>query len=65
MARFKKLFSNTEFIWFLGLIAFFVLITTIILNSNVDLDSTNFNHPQVLGKLEASFKLIASVLIKV
>ena len=56
VGRFKKLFSNTEFIWFLGLIAFFVLITTIILNSNVDLDSTNFNHPQVLGKLEASFR---------
>ena len=56
VGRFKKLFSNTEFIWFLGLIAFFVIITTIILNSNVDLDSTNFNHPQVLGKLEASFR---------
>ena len=56
VGRFKKLFSNTEFIWFLGLIAFFVLITTIIINSYVDLDSTNFNHPQVLGKLEASFR---------
>ena len=56
IGKFKKLFYNTEFIWFLGLIASFVLITTIILNSNVDLDSTNFNHPQVLGKLEASFR---------
>ena len=56
IGKFKKLFSNTEFIWFLVLISFFVIITTIILNTNIDLNSTNFDHPQVYGKLEASFR---------
>ena len=56
IGKFKKLISNTEFIWFLVLICFFVMVTTIILNSSVDLNSTNFDHPQVFGKLEASFR---------
>ena len=56
IGKFKKLIYNTEFIWFLVLISFFVVITTIILNTNIDLNSTNFDHPQVYGKLEASFR---------
>ena len=56
IGKFKKLISNTEFIWFIVLISFFVIITTIILNTNIDLNSTNFDHPQVYGKLEASFR---------
>ena len=56
IGKFKKLIYNTEFIWFIVLICFFVIITTIILNTNIDLNSTNFDHPQVYGKLEASFR---------
>ena len=56
IGKFKKLIYNTEFIWFIVLISFFVIITTIILNANIDLNSTNFDHPQVYGKLEASFR---------
>ena len=56
IGKFKKLIYNTEFIWFIVLISFFVIITTIILNTNIDLNSTNFDHPQVYGKLEASFR---------
>ena len=56
IGKFKKLIYNTEFMWFIVLISFFVIITTIILNTNIDLNSTNFDHPQVYGKLEASFR---------
>jgi trk system potassium uptake protein TrkH len=56
IGKFKKLIYNTEFIWFIVLISFFVIITTVILNTNIDLNSTNFDHPQVYGKLEASFR---------
>ena len=56
IGKFKKLIYNTEFIWFIVLISFFVIITTIILNTNIDLNSTNFDHPQVYGKFEASFR---------
>ena len=56
IGKFKKLIYNTEFIWFIVLISFFVIIITIILNTNIDLNSTNFDHPQVYGKLEASFR---------
>jgi len=56
LGKFKKLFYNTEFVWFLSLISFFVIITTLLLNSNVDLTNTDFNHPQVYGRLEASFR---------
>ena len=56
IGKFKKLIYNTEFIWFIVLISFFVIITTIILNTNIDLNSTNFDHPQIYGKLEASFR---------
>ena len=51
-----KLIYNTEFIWFIVLISFFVIITMNYLNTNIDLNSTNFDHPQVYGKLEAGFR---------
>ena len=56
IGKFKKLIFNTEFIWFIGMISFFVIITTLILNNNIDLNNTNFDHPQVYGKFEASFR---------
>jgi trk system potassium uptake protein TrkH len=56
IGKFKKLIFNTEFIWFIGMISFFVIITTLVLNNNIDLNTTNFDHPQVYGKFEASFR---------
>ena len=56
IGKFKKLFFNTEFIWYLGSICFFVVITALILNSSIDLNASNFKHPQVLGQLESSFR---------
>jgi trk system potassium uptake protein TrkH len=38
------------------MISFFVIITTLVLNNNIDLNNTNFDHPQVYGKFEASFR---------
>ena len=56
IGKFKKLFNNTEFIWYLSFIAVFVLVTTLVLFFNVDLSNTEFNHPQIYGKFESSFR---------
>ena len=56
IGKFKKLFSNTEFIWYLSFIAVFVLVTTLVLFFNVDLSNTEFDHPQIYGKFESSFR---------
>ena len=56
IGKFKKLFNNTEFIWYLSFIAVFVLVTTLVLFFNVDLGDTEFDHPEIYGKLESSFR---------
>tara|TARA_X000000368_G_scaffold66852_3_gene48138 strand:- start:6921 stop:8372 length:1452 start_codon:yes stop_codon:yes gene_type:complete len=56
IGKFKKLFNNTEFIWYLSFIAIFVLVTTLVLFFNVDLSNTEFDHPQIYGKFESSFR---------
>ena len=56
IGKFKKLFNNTEFIWYLSFIAVFVLVTTLVLFFNVDLSNTEFDHPQIYGKFESSFR---------
>ena len=56
IGKFKKLFNNTEFIWYLSFIAVFVLVTTLVLFLNVDLSNTEFDHPQIYGKFESSFR---------
>ena len=56
IGKFKKLFNNTEFIWYLSFIAVFVLVTTLVLFLNVDLSNTEFDHPEIYGKFESSFR---------
>ncbi len=56
IGKFKKLFNNTEFIWYLSFIAVFVLVTTLVLFFNVDLSNTEFDHPEINGKFESSFR---------
>ena len=56
IGKFKKLFNNTEFIWYLSFIAVFVLVTTLVLFFNVDLGDTEFDHPEIYGKFESSFR---------
>ncbi len=56
IGKFRKLFNNTEFIWYLSFIAVFVLLTTLVLFFNVDLSNTEFDHPEIYGKFESSFR---------
>ena len=56
IGKFKKLFNNTEFIWYLSFIAVFVLVTTLVLFFNVDLSNSEFDHPEIYGKFESSFR---------
>ena len=54
--KIKKIYGNTEFRWYFSLITIFVLITTLILYTSVDLSKTMVNHPEIYGKLESSFR---------
>ena len=56
LGKFKKLFTNTEFIWYMTVISIFVIITSLVLFINVDLSTSNVNHPEIYGKLESSFR---------
>ena len=56
IGNFKKLFSNTEFSWYISFILVFVLITSFSIYSYVDLQQTSFEHPEIFGKLESSFR---------
>ena len=54
--NFKKVFKNTEFKWYLSLIALFVSIVTVTLYFTVDLTKTDVFHPQIYGDFESSFR---------
>ena len=54
--KFKKIFQDTEFKWYVSFICAFVFISTLILFFKVNLTSTEFYHPEVLGKFESSFR---------
>ena len=54
--KFKKIFQDTEFKWYLSFILTFVIIVTIVLFLSVELSQTDVFHPQVYGKLESSFR---------
>ena len=54
--KIKKIYGNTEFRWYFSLITLFVLITTLIIYTSVDLSKTMVNHPEIYGKLESSFR---------
>jgi len=55
--KFKKVFSDNEFRWYAGFIIAFTLISFLGIYTKVDLASASIiDHPQVLGKLESSFR---------
>ena len=54
--KFKKIFQDTEFKWYVSFICAFVFISTLILFFQVNLSSTEVYHPEVLGKFESSFR---------
>ena len=54
--KFKKIFQDTEFKWYVSFICAFVFISTLILFFEVNLTSTEVYHPEVLGKFESSFR---------
>ena len=54
--KFKKIFQDTEFKWYVSFICAFVFISTLILFFQVNLSSTEVYHHEVLGKFESSFR---------
>jgi trk system potassium uptake protein TrkH len=54
--KFKKILQDTEFKWYVSFISTFVIIATLFLFFNVNLSSTEVYHPEILGKLESSFR---------
>ena len=57
-----KTFYNTEFIWYLTVISIFVIVTSFVLFINVDLSTSNVNHPEIYGRLESSLGMHFSKL---
>ena len=53
LGKFKKIFQDTEFKWYVSFIAAFVIISTLVLFLNVNLNSTEVYHPEVYGKFES------------
>tara|TARA_Y100000991_G_scaffold6546_1_gene5094 strand:- start:239 stop:1420 length:1182 start_codon:yes stop_codon:yes gene_type:complete len=56
IGNFKKLFTNTEFLWYVSFILIFVIVTSFCIYNFVDLQQTTFEHPEIFGKLESSFR---------
>ena len=56
IGNFKKIFSDTEFLWYLSFILIFAFITSLSIYNFVDLQQTRFEHPEIFGKLESSFR---------
>ena len=56
LGKFKKIFQDTEFKWYVSFITAFVIISTLVLFLNVNLSSTEVYHPEVYGKFESSLR---------
>lgn len=55
--KFKKVFSDNEFRWYVGFIFIFAIISFIGIYTRVDLSAAStIDHPQLWGKLESSFR---------
>jgi trk system potassium uptake protein TrkH len=54
--KFKKIFQDTEFKWYLSFVIAFVVMVTLVLYLSVDLSDTGVFHPQIYGKFESSFR---------
>lgn len=55
--KFKRVFSDNEFRWYAGFVLAFTIISFVGIYTKVDLVAVStMDHPQVLGKLESSFR---------
>ena len=54
--KIRKIFRDQEFKFFMAFIGISTLIVTLVLYNNVDLTLSSFDHPQILGTLESSFR---------
>ena len=61
IGNFKKLFTNTEFLWYVSFILIFVIVTSFSIYNFVDLQQT-FEHPEIFGKLESSFSMLFQIV---
>ncbi|MGB2460917.1 MAG: TrkH family potassium uptake protein, partial [Flavobacteriaceae bacterium] len=54
--KLQRIWQDNEFRWYIGFVTFFTLITLIGIYTNVNLQSTAVDHPQVFGEFESSFR---------
>ena len=54
--KIRKIFRDQEFKFFMTFIGISTLIVALVLYNNVDLTLSSFNHPQIFGTLESSFR---------
>ncbi|MDB9779215.1 TrkH family potassium uptake protein [Flavobacteriaceae bacterium] len=54
--KIRKIFRDQEFKFFMTFIGISTLIVALVLYNNVDLTLSSFDHPQILGALESSFR---------
>jgi len=54
--KLQRIWQDNEFRWYIGFVTFFTLITFIGIYTNVNLQSTAVDHPQVFGEFESSFR---------
>ena len=54
--KIRKIFRDQEFKFFMNFIGISTLIVALVLYNNVDLTLSSFNHPQIFGTLESSFR---------
>ena len=54
--KIRKIFRDQEFKFFMTFIGISTLIVALVLHKNVDLTLSSFDHPQIFGTLESSFR---------
>ena len=54
--KLERIWQDNEFRWYVGFVSLFTLITFIGIYTNVKLESTSVDHPQIFGAFESSFR---------
>lgn len=54
--QFKKVFQDEEFRWYVGFVAFFTIVSALVIYFKADFGLSSIEHPQVLGAAESSFR---------
>ena len=54
--KLERIWQDNEFRWYVGFVSLFTLITFIGIYTNVKLESTTVDHPQIFGAFESSFR---------